>query len=152
MKLRYYLPRWLRWISQAQQILFLSFTRILQDINCGLVREKHFKQGLFYFQATRVGVLEPDVARTTLRRIFSDDMARGQLVYELLVGELADTEAHGRVLWRERDEDRSYQKLSDFLVRHGYPPMPKELLEKMFVPDEVRRWAEREKLPLAVFA
>lgn len=71
-------------------------------------------------------------------------------LYGLVCGELLVAESEGRVLWREVGKERYNQDLSDFLVRNSYPPLPPLLLGDLFDSSEIKRWIEREKIPLAV--
>ena len=115
--------------------LILSSSWMLMFMNKAGYRAYFFRNALFYLGVNRDDLLGGQ--RPIAAKKFMGDQQIPAVCYRILLEVLEKAESEGRVLWKEPGKGKSMKELSDFLVKHGYPPVSKELQDGPYNPLKV---------------
>ncbi len=99
--------------------LFISFSGVLKALRSGRVTAEDLEQGLFVFGRPRDHVFSPGSSGE-----YVEDVVRERPeLHELLLEALIRAEADGRVRWRSRESNTTFELVDELLTANGYKPL-----------------------------
>ncbi len=123
--------------GKKKRKILLSYSWTLKFMNRKGFSADFFRDNLYYFGTDRDLVMA-DECRGPLQT-FMRDNGIPVILFIVLRQILERAEKEGRVLWKKPGQQKSVRDLSEFLVRHGYKPIPEKHLDTLYEHEKVLR-------------
>lgn len=98
--------------------LVLSYTRLISQVQRGILTEDNLENALFHFGCSREHVFRPTNKEL---EVACEDFHERALIYRKIIKAMLSAEAEGRVHYGAGQHENSYESLNAFLEMHDYP-------------------------------